>query len=191
MLIWEWSGKGHLMKIILFIVDVRWLGARVAPWVTPAMEWRLGVVVVTTTQLHSPKPQLKILRKFKSCSQCVGDLRWWVFLAMVPAGNKTKRLASVNHSAKTIHHHHHRHHHGGGAKPTFCVRFSFLSIFSVFSVLLGWHFLLFDKPWKFDIWDVLYFMSSKTTLDKLIRVMLERWNWRECRRSCLALKLFS
>ena len=61
------------MKIILFIVDVRWLGARVAPWVTPAMEWRLGVVVVTTTQLHSPKPQLKILRKFKSCSQCVGD----------------------------------------------------------------------------------------------------------------------
>ena len=37
------------MKIILFIVDVRWLGARVAPWVTPAMEWRLGVVVVTTS----------------------------------------------------------------------------------------------------------------------------------------------
>ena len=33
---------------------------------------------------------------------------------MVPAGNKAKRLSSVNHTAKTIYHHHlhhHRHHH--------------------------------------------------------------------------------
>ena len=30
---------------------------------------------------------------------------------MVPAGNKTKRLSSVNHTTKTIHHHHHHHHH--------------------------------------------------------------------------------
>ena len=28
---------------------------------------------------------------------------------MVPAGNKSKRLSSVNHSTKTIHHYH-RHH---------------------------------------------------------------------------------
>ena len=27
---------------------------------------------------------------------------------MVPAGNKAKRLSSVNHTTKTIHHHHHR-----------------------------------------------------------------------------------
>ena len=26
---------------------------------------------------------------------------------MVPAGNKAKRLSSVNHTTKTIHHHHH------------------------------------------------------------------------------------
>ena len=32
-------------------------------------------------------------------------------LAMVPAGNKTKCLSSVNHTTKTIHHHHHHHHH--------------------------------------------------------------------------------
>ena len=30
---------------------------------------------------------------------------------MVPAGNKTKRLLSFNHTTKTIHHHHHHHHH--------------------------------------------------------------------------------
>ena len=35
----------------------------------------------------------------------VGDLRWWGSLTMVPAGNKAKRLSSVNHTAKTIHHH--------------------------------------------------------------------------------------
>ena len=30
---------------------------------------------------------------------------------MVPAGNKAKRLSSVNHTIKTIHHHRHHHHH--------------------------------------------------------------------------------
>ena len=29
---------------------------------------------------------------------------------MVPAGNKVKRLSSVNDTTKTIHHHHHHHH---------------------------------------------------------------------------------
>ena len=29
---------------------------------------------------------------------------------MVLAGNKAKRLSSVNHITKTIHHHHHHHH---------------------------------------------------------------------------------
>ena len=29
---------------------------------------------------------------------------------MVPAGNKAKRLSSVNHTTKTIYHHHHNHH---------------------------------------------------------------------------------
>ena len=44
--------------------------------------------------------------KVKSCSQRVRYSRWWGSLTMVPAGNKAKRLSSVNHSAKTIHHHH-------------------------------------------------------------------------------------
>ena len=30
---------------------------------------------------------------------------------MVPAGNKARRLSSVNHTTKIIHHHHHHHHH--------------------------------------------------------------------------------
>ena len=30
---------------------------------------------------------------------------------MVPAGNKAKRLSSVNHATKRIHRHHHHHHH--------------------------------------------------------------------------------
>ena len=32
-------------------------------------------------------------------------------LTMVPAGNKAKRLSSVNHTTKTIYHYHHNHHH--------------------------------------------------------------------------------
>ena len=49
----------------------------------------------------------QVLRKFKSCLRRVGDLRWWGSLTTVPAGNKVKRLSSVNHSLKTIHHHYH------------------------------------------------------------------------------------
>ena len=46
-----------------------------------------------------------------SCSPRVGNLRWWWSLAIVLAGNKAKRLSSVNHTTKTILHHHHHHHH--------------------------------------------------------------------------------
>ena len=41
-----------------------------------------------------------------TCLQHVGDWRWWESLTMVPAGNETKCLLSVNHTTKTIHHHH-------------------------------------------------------------------------------------
>ena len=33
-----------------------------------------------------------VLRRFKSCSRCVRDSRWWGSLTMVAAGNKTKRF---------------------------------------------------------------------------------------------------
>ena len=56
------------------------------------------------------KAWTQVLRRFKSCSRRVGDSRWWGSLTMVSAGNKTKRLSSVNHTTKIIHHHH-RHHH--------------------------------------------------------------------------------
>ena len=47
------------------------------------------------------------LCRFKSCSQHVGDSRWWESLIMVPPGNKAKCLSSVNYTTKRIHHHHH------------------------------------------------------------------------------------
>ena len=40
---------------------------------------------------------------FKPCSQHVRDSWWWGSLTMVPAGNKAKRVSSVNHTTKTIH----------------------------------------------------------------------------------------
>ena len=51
------------------------------------------------------KASTQALRRLKSCSQCVGDSRWWGSLTMVPDGNKAECLSSVNHTAKTIHHH--------------------------------------------------------------------------------------
>ena len=60
------------------------------------VSWRRGVVVITTAQLHSTKSELR----FKPCSRRVGDSRWWGSLTMVPAGNKAKRLSSVNHTTK-------------------------------------------------------------------------------------------
>ena len=43
---------------------------------------------------------------FKSCSRRVGESQWWGSLTMVLAGNKAKRLSSVNHTTITIYHHH-------------------------------------------------------------------------------------
>ena len=56
-----------------------------------------SVAVITTAQLLY----------CTSCSPSVGDSRWRGPLTMVPAGNKAKRLSSVNHTMTTIHHHHH------------------------------------------------------------------------------------
>ena len=54
----------------------------------------------------------QVLRRFKSCSRCVGDLQWWESLKVVPPKKSLMHL-SVNHSAKTIHHHRHHHFHQG------------------------------------------------------------------------------
>ena len=53
------------------------------------------------------KAWTQVLHMFKCCSWRVRDLQCWRFLAMVPAGNKAKRLSSVNHTTKTIYHLHH------------------------------------------------------------------------------------
>ena len=53
------------------------------------------------------KAWTQVLRRLKPCSRRVGDSRWWGSLTVAPAGNKAKRLSSVNHTTTTIHHHHH------------------------------------------------------------------------------------
>ena len=50
------------------------------------------------------KAWIQVLRRLKPCSRRVGDSRCWGSLTMVPAGNKAKRLWSVNHTTKIIHH---------------------------------------------------------------------------------------
>ena len=70
--------------------------------------WRLGVAVITTAQLHSTKPELRFCAGSNPARR-VRDSRWWGSLTIVPAGNKAKRLSSVNHTTETIHHHHHHH----------------------------------------------------------------------------------
>ena len=77
----------------------------------------------------------QVLRRFKPCSWRVRDSRWWRSLTMIPAGNKAKRLSSVNHTTKTIHHHDHHHLHRVhkfSLLPTlinsFCLQRSFRSL---------------------------------------------------------------
>ena len=57
------------------------------------------------------KAWTQVRRRFRFWLQRIGDLWWWEFLTMVPAGNKATCQSSVNHTTKTIHHHHHHHHH--------------------------------------------------------------------------------
>ena len=63
--------------------------------------WRRGYHYCTTSFYEA---LTQVLGRFKSCSRRVGDSRWWGSLTMVPAGNKAKRLSSVNHTTITIHH---------------------------------------------------------------------------------------
>ena len=67
--------------------------------------WHRGVVVITTTQLHSTKPKLWF-RIGSNPARGVSEIRDGEDpLPMVPAGNKAKSLSAVNHIIKTIHYH--------------------------------------------------------------------------------------
>ena len=65
--------------------------------------WGRGAVVITTAQLHSTKPELRLcggLNSPRSVSEiCDGEILSEI-LTMVPAGNKAKRPSSVNHTTK-------------------------------------------------------------------------------------------
>ena len=59
--------------------------------------WRRGVVIITTAQLHSSKPELRFCAGSNPARREIRDgedLWQWA-------------LSSVNHTTKTIHHHHH------------------------------------------------------------------------------------
>ena len=66
-----------------------------------------GAVVYWLSLLHNFIQQsLNWDSGSQTCTRHVGYLRLLGSLTMVPGGNKTKRLLSVNHTTKTIHHHH-------------------------------------------------------------------------------------
>ena len=60
------------------------------------------LVVITTAQLHSTKPELRFCAGSKP-ARGVSEIRDGEDLTMVPAGNKAKCLSLVNHTTKTIH----------------------------------------------------------------------------------------
>ena len=68
---------------------------------SPLAPWCSGYHYCTTSFNNA---WTQVLRWFKSFSRRVGDSRWWGSLTMVPAGNKSKSLSSVNHTTKAIHH---------------------------------------------------------------------------------------
>ena len=68
-------------------------------WIDPrngrvGEEWSC-VVIITTAQLHSTKPELRFCAGSKPCLWRVGDSWWWGSLTMVPARNKAKRFSSA------------------------------------------------------------------------------------------------
>ena len=60
------------------------------------ISWRRGVVVITTAQLHSTKPELRFCAG-SNPARGVSEIR----------DGEDLRLSSVNHNTKTIHHYHH------------------------------------------------------------------------------------
>ena len=96
----------------------------------PVAPWRSGYHYCKTSFI---KARTQALRRFKPCSWRVGDSRWWGSLTMVPAGNKAKRLSSVNHTTKTIHYHHHHPSHSHA--PQFSTSFSSSPIFHLILML--------------------------------------------------------
>ena len=72
--------------------------------------WHCGVVIVTTTQLHSAKSELRFCARSNldpSMSKIWDGKNLWQWFQLEI---RHKCLSSVNHSVKkTIHHHHHHH----------------------------------------------------------------------------------
>ena len=66
--------------------------------------WHRGVVVITTAQLHSTKPEFRFCAG-SNPARGVSEIHNGEGLKMIPVGNKAKRLSLVNDTTKAIHHH--------------------------------------------------------------------------------------
>ena len=88
-------GTSQFLKTL---VQTSFLGTSVS-WLSTSVSWRYGVVVITSAQLHSTKPELRFCSGSNPARRWVHS-RWWVYLTMVPAGNKAKRHLSINHTTK-------------------------------------------------------------------------------------------
>ena len=69
-----------------------------------SLNWHCRVVVIITAQLHSTIPELRLCTS-SNPARCMSEIDWlwWGSMTMILAGNKTKRLSSVNHTTKTNH----------------------------------------------------------------------------------------
>ena len=59
-----------------------------------------SAVVITTAQPYSSKPEFRFYASSNPVRDVSDNSRWWRSVTDVSAGNKAKRLSSVNHSAK-------------------------------------------------------------------------------------------
>ena len=114
------------------------------------------------------KAWTQILRRFKSCSRCVGDSRWWGSLTVVLAGNKTKRLSSVNHTPKTIDLHH---------QNSFPVIMIVSVLLSFLDFFISAYCAFYVVMWfKIDLVIVVR-LTSMRPFKVLLHIPFARWQW--------------
>ena len=95
----------YTLMILKFNSKNAWFKGHPQQIPKPISLWCRGVVVITTAQLHSTKPELRFCAG-SNPARDVSEIRdgediWqWSRLG----GNKAKRLSSVNHATKTIYH---------------------------------------------------------------------------------------
>ena len=107
-IVWEYVAKsilwGESGKLIaIFFPKYQWFSTIRSPsygmlyrmgnaWVFPSISHSMG----KSSKAHPmrEKAWTQVLHRIKRCSRCVGDLRWWMFLAMAPVSSSTQVIAA-------------------------------------------------------------------------------------------------